>query len=194
MSWSYLRVVSHDDVIKWKHFPRYWPFVLGIHRWPVTSPHKGQWRWTLMFSLVCVWINSRLNNREAGDLRRSRADYDVFVMRSQISHWTFLIWHDSYIHIIATSNRKWFASRKCKCWFIKELYMVLTFTPPCNEHWCEFQSGRPYKTNGLKTMKHLPRPTLTYVGMSRINGMPVSCPVDFRKVQRANSGHSEYKI
>ena len=21
----------HDDVIKWKHFPRYWPFVRGIH-------------------------------------------------------------------------------------------------------------------------------------------------------------------
>ena len=23
---------KHDDVIKWKHFPRYWPFVRGIHR------------------------------------------------------------------------------------------------------------------------------------------------------------------
>ena len=23
---------NHDDVIKWKHFPRYWPFVRGIHR------------------------------------------------------------------------------------------------------------------------------------------------------------------
>ena len=22
----------HDDVIKWKHFPRNWPFVRGIHR------------------------------------------------------------------------------------------------------------------------------------------------------------------
>ena len=22
----------HDDVIKWKHFPCYWPFVRGIHR------------------------------------------------------------------------------------------------------------------------------------------------------------------
>ena len=28
---------SHDDVIKWKHFPRYWPFVRGIHRSPATS-------------------------------------------------------------------------------------------------------------------------------------------------------------
>ena len=32
----------HDDVIKWKHFPRYWPFVRGINRPPVNSPHKGQ--------------------------------------------------------------------------------------------------------------------------------------------------------
>ena len=23
---------AHDDVIKWKHFPRNWPFVRGIHR------------------------------------------------------------------------------------------------------------------------------------------------------------------
>ena len=29
-----------DDVIKWKHFPRYWPFVRGIDRSPVGSPHK----------------------------------------------------------------------------------------------------------------------------------------------------------
>ena len=32
---------SHDDVIKWEHFPRYWPFVRGIHRPPVNFPHKG---------------------------------------------------------------------------------------------------------------------------------------------------------
>ena len=32
----------HDDVIKWKQFLRYWPFVRGIHRSPVDSPHKGQ--------------------------------------------------------------------------------------------------------------------------------------------------------
>ena len=44
----------HDDVIKWKHFPRYWPFVRGIHRSPVKSPHIGQWRGTLMFSLICA--------------------------------------------------------------------------------------------------------------------------------------------
>ena len=37
LSWS-----IHGDVIKWKHFPRYWPFMRGIHRSSVNSPHKGQ--------------------------------------------------------------------------------------------------------------------------------------------------------
>ena len=71
---------DHDDVIKWKHLPRYWPFVRGIHRSPVNSPHNGQWRGALLFSLICVWINGWVNNREAGDLSRYRAYYDVTVM------------------------------------------------------------------------------------------------------------------
>ena len=72
---------QRDDVIKWKHFPRNWPFVRGIHRSPVNSPHKGQWRGALMFSLICVWINDWANDREAGDLRRYRGHYDVTVMK-----------------------------------------------------------------------------------------------------------------
>ena len=51
-------VYSHDDVIKWKHFPRYWPFVRGIHRSPVNSPHKGQE--TRSFD---VFFDLRLNER-----------------------------------------------------------------------------------------------------------------------------------
>ena len=70
----------HDDVIKWKHFPRHWPFVRGIHRSPVDSPHKGQWRGALMFSLICAQINGSVNN---GDLRRYRAHHDVIVMHLQ---------------------------------------------------------------------------------------------------------------
>ena len=42
--------------------------------------HKGQWREALMFSLVCVWLNGWVNNREAGDLRRYRSHYSVIVM------------------------------------------------------------------------------------------------------------------
>ena len=70
----------HDDVIKWKHFPRYWPFVRGIYRFPVNSPHKGQWRGALMFSLICARINGWVKNREASDLRRHRTHYDVIAM------------------------------------------------------------------------------------------------------------------
>ena len=61
-------------------FPRYWPFVRGIHRSPVNSPHKGQWRGALMFSLICARINGWVNNGKAGDLRRHRVHYDVTVM------------------------------------------------------------------------------------------------------------------
>ena len=74
------RVKVHNGVIKWKHFPRYWPFVRGIHRSPVNSPHKGQGRRALMFSLICAWINAWVNNREAGGLRGHCAHYDVIVI------------------------------------------------------------------------------------------------------------------
>ena len=70
----------HDDVIKWKHLPRYWPFVRGIHRSPMNPPHTGQLREALMFSLICVWTNGWVNNREAGDLRRYHVHYDVTVI------------------------------------------------------------------------------------------------------------------
>ena len=74
------KFVVHDDVIKWKHFPRNWPFVREIHRSPVNFPHKGQWRGALIFSLIYARINDWVNNREAGDLRRQHGHYDVIVM------------------------------------------------------------------------------------------------------------------
>ena len=51
---------------------------------PVKSPHKGQWRGALMFSLICARMNDWVNNREAGDLRRYRGHYDVIVMNEEI--------------------------------------------------------------------------------------------------------------
>ena len=72
-----LSTASHDDVIKWKHFPRYWPFVRGI---PMNSPHKCHWRGALIFSLICAWINGWVNTREAGHLIHHGAHYDVIVM------------------------------------------------------------------------------------------------------------------
>ena len=86
MSGNIIQTFLHYDVIKWKHFPRYWLFVRGIHRSPVNFPHKFQWRGASMFSLICSWLNGWVNNREAGDLRRHRAHYDVVVMNSCFSH------------------------------------------------------------------------------------------------------------
>ena len=45
--------------------------------------HKGQRRGTLMFSLICAWINGWVNNVKVGDLRRYRTHYDVTVMLNQ---------------------------------------------------------------------------------------------------------------
>ena len=91
----------HDDVIKWKHFPRYWPFVRGIHRSPVNFPHKGQWRGVLMFPLICTRINGRVNNGEAGDLRRHRVHYDIIIYLLFIPRPISLpdIWRDYLIRL-----------------------------------------------------------------------------------------------
>ena len=64
-----------------------------IHRSPVNSPHKGQWRGALTFSLICAWINGWVNNREVGDLRRYRAHYDVTVMKSLLYQIIEAEWH-----------------------------------------------------------------------------------------------------
>ena len=74
--WRLCDVISCDNTVS--H--------LIIHRSPVNSPHKGQWRGASMFSLICAWINGWANNREAGDLRRLRAHYDVTVVSAQDFH------------------------------------------------------------------------------------------------------------
>ena len=108
-----------DDVIKWKHFPRYYPFVRGILPSPVNSPHKGQWRQALMFSLICAGINGWINNREAGDLRRHRAHYDVTVMDKLFIklHWT----SDKLQSIVVTQGVQEYWCRIC-CPWITSLY------------------------------------------------------------------------
>ena len=49
--------IEHYDVIKWKHFLRYWPFVRGNHRSPVNSPYKRPMTWSFDFSLIRASIN-----------------------------------------------------------------------------------------------------------------------------------------
>ena len=82
--WCFNVFMLRADCSWWCHqmqiCPRHWPFVWGIHRSPVNSPHKGHWRGSLMFSLIYVWINCWVNNREAGDFIRHRIHYVVAVM------------------------------------------------------------------------------------------------------------------
>ena len=81
---SYRPTQDERARILWRHqmeiFPRYWSFVRWIHRSPVNSSHKGQWRGALMLSLICARINGWVNNREVVDFRRYRTHYDVIVM------------------------------------------------------------------------------------------------------------------
>ena len=102
---------QRHNISWWRHqmetFSRYWPFVRGIHRFPVKSPHKGQWRGALIFYLIYVGINGWVNNGEAGDLRRYRAHYDVSVMSQQL----FVLYRPSWGSDIAGSLSLWYKPR-----------------------------------------------------------------------------------
>ena len=41
-------VTIHDDIIKWKHFLRYWPFVWGIHQWIRTTKASNAELWCFL--------------------------------------------------------------------------------------------------------------------------------------------------
>ena len=61
-----------------------WMFIVrGIHCSLVDTPHTGQWRGALMFSLICTWTNGWANNLDAGDLRHHHAHCNVIVMSTQ---------------------------------------------------------------------------------------------------------------
>ena len=90
---------THNDVINWNHFPRYWPFVRGNHRSPVNSPLKGQWRRALIYYLIQDWANGWVNNWYAGDLRRHCAHYDVTVISAGVCHMRIII-HVFFLELI----------------------------------------------------------------------------------------------
>ena len=91
----------HYDVIKWKHSPRYWPFVRGIPRSPLNSPHKanGAELWCFLRSTPC--LNGWVNIDDVGDLRRHGAHYDVIVMcmsmQNYISQTFLFVWFYFYL-------------------------------------------------------------------------------------------------
>ena len=82
----------------WRHQMKTFSTLLAIcaGNSPMNSPHKGQWRGALMFSLIFARINGWVNNGEAGDLRRHRAHHDVTVMHCD-SMWHFQFWFISQV-------------------------------------------------------------------------------------------------
>ena len=114
----------HDDVIKWKHFPRYSPFVRGIQRSPVNSPAQRP-----VAQSFDVFFDPHLNKRLSkqswgwGFLRWHRAHYDVTVVHvwwmgpclpwgrissichSRVSNWLTLVVPYSSMEL----NQHWFS-------------------------------------------------------------------------------------
>ena len=66
--------------------------------------HKGQWRGTLMFPLICAWINGCANNREAGDLKRHRAHYDVIGLNTIDNNYGFTITEEHFMRLKAVHS------------------------------------------------------------------------------------------
>ena len=104
---------------------------------PVTGEFHTQRPVTRSFdvSLVCTWINGRVNNREAGDLRRYRAHYDVTVI--SILNWrrrssaaasiieyqcVLIIWH----HRPPTSMyRQWLIACSASSHYLNQCWRLL---------------------------------------------------------------------
>ena len=89
----------------WRHqtgtFSALLALCAGNSRSPVNSPHKDQWREALMFDLICAWTNVYVNNRDAGDLRRHHAHYDVIVMQNVLSIISWKCWYD--VHCLSSA-------------------------------------------------------------------------------------------
>ena len=129
--------MTSNGNIKRKHFLHYWPFVRGIHRSAVDSPHKGQWCGALMFSLICAWTNCWENHQDACDLRSNRSHYDVTVMIRKYYQLHMVCWN-----LVALTH-----------WSFKKIPVILTHCglvmPFDDTVWVSIGSG-----NGLLPLQH----------------------------------------
>ena len=97
--WTGDKQLSHENVIKWKHFQHYWSFVWRIHWSPVNSPHKCQWRGTVKF-----FPDLRLNKRLS---KQSRLGWFGTLSRPLWRHCNVDQWWPSLlIHICVTQSRR----------------------------------------------------------------------------------------
>ena len=112
------------DISWWRHQMETFSALLAVcaenSPVPVNSPHKGQWRGGLMFSLIRTRINGWVNNREAGDLRRHQAHCDVIVM------WIAWIHQDKLYKRIKTKlNKQWSFWMRCNERCVKFFFLTI---------------------------------------------------------------------
>ena len=98
-----------------RHFPRHWPFVRGIHRSPMNSPQKGQWRGAL----------SKRSSKQSRR-RRHRAHYDVTMVCS-IALWMWSldgVWCNMCLYILRNIVSFPFSPPSLTC-PIAEIHMIM---------------------------------------------------------------------
>ena len=122
---------------------------VGIHRSLVNSPYKCQWRGALMFSLICVWINGWVNNREAGDLRRNQANYDVIVMKKLCSTSSLIQYNPNIISLYHYLNAPPY------CGWLYCLITKLSGLPKCVWVRCSVQNSILIGMNWQKIDKNV---------------------------------------
>ena len=150
-------LLHHPPSLWWRHQMETFSALLAIcaGNSPVTGGFPAQRPVTraLMFSFICAWINSWVNNREAGDLRRNRAHYDVTVMvrvvhsclrASDVVIWSrgrLMLYHSACIEECHLSRRFYYHGlTKFMAWksnyvncFVSDVIIYIYHTP-CNFH------------------------------------------------------------
>ena len=109
----------HDDVMIWKRFSHYWPFVMGIHRSPIDAPHKTPVMLSFGVLFVVTIIHLLKSSRVSGDCRRHDANVTVTVMyrlKRKVN---------TVLHLIILNNGCYFADDNFECIFLNDIFSIL---------------------------------------------------------------------
>ena len=109
----------------WRHQMETFPALLAI------CAGNSPWRGALMFSLIVAQINGWVNNREAGDLRRHRANYDVIVR-------TIYLWHN--FSAMPSFNGGWIKPilKSWHGWVTTDHCFIMLWSQSHGQTWCWF--------------------------------------------------------
>ena len=111
------------------HGNQYWPFVRGIRRWPVDSPHNGTvlWLvWVMQHGLVASCEDVMTGNTNTGPLwGKSTGDQWIPLTMGQYSLLWRILRFDvscvvSHYRLRLRQNKRRFADNSFKCIFLNE--------------------------------------------------------------------------